>query len=59
MLDLTRYWADHPPVHEMVAAYLGIKPKVVVASLPASPDDPSGLGGLIAQFPSGFVPADR
>lgn len=21
------YWADHPPLHVMVAAYLGIKPK--------------------------------
>ncbi len=23
---LNRYWADHPPVHLMIAAYLGIKP---------------------------------
>ena len=22
-----RYWSDHPPVHLMVAAYLGIEPK--------------------------------
>lgn len=22
-----RHWADHPPVHLMVAAYLGIKPR--------------------------------
>jgi len=22
-----RYWSDHPPVHLMVAAYLGIKPR--------------------------------
>lgn len=25
--DLMTYWADHPPVHLMVAAYLGVKPK--------------------------------
>lgn len=24
---LCRYWESHPPVHLMVAAYLGIKPK--------------------------------
>jgi hypothetical protein len=24
---LSKYWADHPPVHLMVAGYLGIKPK--------------------------------
>ncbi len=24
---LSRYWADHPPVHLMVAGYLRIKPK--------------------------------
>lgn len=25
VLDLSRYWGTRPPVHEMVAAYLGIK----------------------------------
>lgn len=24
---MTRYWESHPPLHLMVAAYLGIKPK--------------------------------
>ena len=24
---LSAYWVDHPPVHLMVAGYLGIKPK--------------------------------
>jgi hypothetical protein len=24
---LTAYWADHPPVHLMVAGYLGVKPR--------------------------------
>lgn len=23
---LGRYWADHPPVHELVAALMGVKP---------------------------------
>lgn len=25
--ELFAYWQDYPPVHEMVAAYFGIKPK--------------------------------
>ena len=25
LLDLVEYWSEHPPLHEMVAAYLGIK----------------------------------
>lgn len=24
---INQYWADHPPTHILVAAYLGIKPK--------------------------------
>ena len=24
---LCRYWQDHPPVHELVAAYMGVKPE--------------------------------
>ena len=24
---LARYWSNHPPLHVMVAAYLGIKPE--------------------------------
>ena len=27
---LNEYWVDHPPVHIMVAAYLGIKPKAKI-----------------------------
>lgn len=25
--ELSQYWADNPPVHILVAAYLGVKPK--------------------------------
>jgi hypothetical protein len=24
--DLMGYWVDHPPVHVLVAAYMGVKP---------------------------------
>jgi hypothetical protein len=33
--SLSNYWSDHPPVHKMIAAYLGIKPK---SSKPAQSD---------------------
>lgn len=64
MVDLQDYWADHPPVHELVAAYLGVKPRPKFAKpIPGQPGtdaaDPSGIGGLVAQFPNGFVPANR
>ena len=26
-LRLARYWADHPPLRDMVAAFMGVKPK--------------------------------
>lgn len=41
----------------MVASYLGIKQPPNAP--PPSADDPSGIGGLMARFPSGVVPADR
>ena len=59
MVELSNYWADHPPVHELVAAFMGVKAKPKQPEIPASTDDPSGIGGLVAMFPSGFVPADR
>lgn len=59
VLDLTAYWRDQPPVHELVAPYLGVKLKPAAKPLPTGTDDPSGIGGLLAQCPSGFVPANR
>ena len=31
--ELLDYWADNPPVHIMVRAYLGIKPRVKKGTL--------------------------
>ena len=58
---LTDYWREKPPVGDLVAAYLKYKPpvKIEVDTAKASSDDPSGIGGLIMQFPNGLVPADR
>ncbi|MFK7088685.1 hypothetical protein AAFM71_07695 [Chromobacterium violaceum] len=44
---MNTYWRNHPPLHLMVAAYLGIKPET-----PATPtDDQPDLATVLAQFP--------
>ena len=59
---LTSYWQDFPPAHEALKIGFGLERKPAPEPLPNVPrdsNDPSGIGGLIAQFPSGYVPADR
>jgi hypothetical protein len=53
VIGLFAYWRENPPVHEILKAVYRIEPKREVAS--ASPDDPSGIGGLIVRFPDGNV----
>ena len=38
---LRRYWAQHPPLREMVQAYLGIKPEVLKTEGRAVPHKPT------------------
>lgn len=58
---LTEDWKKHPPVNDLVAAYLKYKPpnKIEDDTAKASSDDPSGIGSLIMRYPNGQVPADR
>ena len=44
---LLRFWQQHPPVHRMVAAYMGIKPGDTSAGTPTGggPGPTSGNGG--------------
>lgn len=46
---MNAYWKDRPPVHLMVAAYLGIKP----AS--QSSEDAPDLMQVLEQFPQGMM----
>lgn len=39
--ELLAYWADHPPLHILAAAYFGIKPKTRSLA-------PSGAGPTVA-----------
>jgi hypothetical protein len=50
---LFAYWRDFPPVHEILKAVHGI---ACAAKAPENPNDPSGIGSLIARFPNGKVP---
>jgi hypothetical protein len=52
-------WRQHPPVGDLVAAYIGYKPPLEEVAAPLNADDPSGIGSLIMQFPSGHIPANR
>jgi hypothetical protein len=57
---LQAQWLEVPPVADLLAAQIGYKPPAPIVTVSAtSKDDPSGIGGLIAQFPSGFIPASR
>lgn len=54
VLALFAYWRDYPPAHEILKCVHRIERK---AEAPPSRNagDPSGIGGLIARFPDGFV----
>jgi len=38
VIDLFRYWNDSPPTHELVAGYLGYKPKSAAPAQIQRPD---------------------
>ncbi len=53
---LFAYWRDFPPPHEILKCVHRIERKPQTPSSKSS-DDPSGIGGLVARFPDGFVRA--
>ena len=60
--ELTGYWADHPPLHIRVAAYLGVgkhrrqgKPSMPASQRPAADPD---LTALLAELGPGFGASD-
>ena len=60
--ELARYWVDHPPVHILVAAYLGLSkyrgrppPNAPANTTPATG---SNLEELLAELGSGFDVGD-
>jgi hypothetical protein len=59
--ELTRYWINHPPLHLMVAAYLGSGKRNRFGSLaPAPPATGESLdiGAVLAELGSGFAGGD-
>jgi hypothetical protein len=60
--ELTSYWAKHPPVHLLVAAYLGVG-KNKIAQLPPTSmgrghQPSSDSSSLLAQLGPGFGAGD-
>lgn len=47
-MALTHYWQKHPPVHLLVAGFMGYKPQ-------AEEKKYGDLGELIAMFPGGVI----
>jgi hypothetical protein len=59
--ELTRYWINHPPLHLMVAAYLGVGKRTRFGSLaPASPVSAKNvnISAVLAELGSGFAGGD-
>jgi hypothetical protein len=53
---LCRYWQGHPPVHLMVAGYLGIKPAPSPAAMGGDGWD---IAALVRMAPGGYLRADQ
>ncbi|HEY3910376.1 MAG TPA: hypothetical protein VGM07_10835 [Stellaceae bacterium] len=63
--ELTRYWVDHPPLHLMVAAYLGVGKgngkrtrSGSVAAAAAAHGANRDVGALLAELGPSFAGAD-
>ncbi len=54
VLGLLAYWRDFPPAHEILERVYRIEQKQE-RPITTSKSDPSGIGGLLARFPNGFV----
>lgn len=45
-MDLLDYWAEHPPVHVLVAAKMGLKPKKKTKPKAATGNDMQALANM-------------
>lgn len=50
LISLNRYWRNSPPVHLLVAAYMGIKPRESEVP-PATPDQMAELSEMFETRP--------
>jgi hypothetical protein len=60
--ELAAYWAEHPPLHILVGAYLGVgkekhKPMLSTPTAPAGTTN-SDLPSVLAKLGPGFVAGD-
>lgn len=55
IVSLYRYWDERPPVHELAAAYLGLKPR----SEPAREVPASDIAAFFADMKRPFAASER
>jgi hypothetical protein len=60
--ELTSYWAEHPPLHLLVAAYLGVgkdkRQPMPPSSFEREQRPQSDAGSVLARLGPGFSPGD-
>jgi hypothetical protein len=56
--ELTSYWAQHPPLHLLVAAYLGVGKGKQASSTERERRTSSDVGSMLAHLGPGFNPGD-
>jgi hypothetical protein len=60
--ELTAYWVEHPPVHILVGAYLGVgkyqRKRIPSAGSGLGPAASSDLQGILAELGPGFGTGD-
>jgi hypothetical protein len=60
--ELTSYWAQYPPLHLLVAAYLGVgkdkHPRVAPTSMGREQRPSADAGSMLAQLGPGFGAGD-
>jgi hypothetical protein len=60
--ELTSYWAEHPPLHLLFAAYLGVgnerRARLPQVSMPRGQHQSSDVGSMVAHLGPGFSTGD-
>ena len=48
LMSLQNYWGEHPPIHRMVASYLGYKPRAKLSNKDSTAKADAEVGAFIA-----------
>lgn len=45
-MNILDYWADHPPVHQLLAGFMGVKPRKKKQEAPVKVSDMQSIANL-------------